>query len=132
MTRPAAIWPCPGCPARHGNGADLSAASFILVVEDCERSPAGYPISTEVFGYFRLPGAAHDNDVVLTAGLLVPVGSPIARLAHHVSASPDGALTGKVRDVLRANVARCPGPPCQDCPALDEVSLVEAIRRAAR
>jgi hypothetical protein len=53
MTTPA-IWPCPGCPARHGAGADLAASRFTLVVEDCERSPAGYPISTEVFGYFRV------------------------------------------------------------------------------
>jgi hypothetical protein len=132
MTTPAAIWPCPGCPARHGNGTDVSVADFILVVEDCERSPARYPISTEIFGYFRLPGAAHDNDAVLTAGLLVPVGSPIAQLAHHISADPVGALTGRVRDALRANVALCAGQPCHECPALDEVRLLGAMEHATR
>src|SRR5215470_16528553 len=114
---PITARPGPGCPALHGNGADVSVAEFILVVEDCESSPAGYPTSTDVWGYFRLPGAAHDNDAVLTAGLLVPVGSPIARLAHRISADPAGALTGKVRDALRANIARCPCTATSQCPA---------------
>ena len=123
--------PLPGCPARHGEGADASVAGFTLVVEDCERSPAGYPVSTEIFGYFRLPGAAHDNDAVLTADLLVPIGSPIAQLAHHISADAD-ALTSKVRDALRASVARCPCTATAECPALDEIRLLEAMEHAAR
>lgn len=123
--------PCPGCPAVHGNGADLSVAGFTLVADDCQGGPGRQPAKTDVWGFFVLPGPEHDADVVLTAGLLVPAGSPIARLAHRAAASP--ARVARAGAVLRGNVARCPCPPgAPECPALDEVRLVEAIERAAR
>lgn len=42
---------------------------------------------TDVFGYFKVPGSDPDDDAILTGGLEVPIGSPIARLACQVSAS---------------------------------------------
>ena len=61
--------PLPGCPARRGKGADTTTADFVLVADDCISGPDGQPTVTEVFGYFRLPGEEHDDDVLLTAGL---------------------------------------------------------------
>lgn len=128
----AAGRPLPGCPARHGDGADVTTAGFILVVDDCERGPDRQPTATEIFGYFRVPGREHDDDVVLTADLTVPVASPIARLARKVSDDLTGALSRVVGDVLRGNVARCPcAPTTSQCPALDELRLVEALECAA-
>lgn len=130
--------PLPGCPAQHGKGTDISAADFILVVHDCECDRDGRPTTTEAFGYFRLPGDEHENDVLLTAGFEVPVGSPIARMAHQVSADTTGALIHIVGTMLRGNVAHCPCADKAECPALNEIRLLEAmecaieLRREAR
>src|SRR5215472_12309337 len=89
---PDGVRPGPACPARHGAGADVNVAHFVLVVDDCENGPCREPTSTDIFGYFRLPGDEHDDDSVITAGLFVPISSPIARLAHQVGADPHGPL----------------------------------------
>jgi hypothetical protein len=122
--------PLPGCPARVGHGTDISAADFTLVAEDCERGPDGRLTATEVFGYFSLP-EQDACDLLQTASLVVPAGSPVARIAHQVSASPDGALAQKAGAILRSNIARCPCAATAECPALDEVSLLLAMEKAA-
>jgi hypothetical protein len=120
--------PLPGCPARHGKGADIRAADFILVADDCVTGIDGQPTLTSVFGYFRLPGEEHDDDVLLTGDLEVPARSPIAEIAHRVSADSDCMWTaGKL---LRSNVIHCPCETSDDCPALNEVRLLEAMERA--
>jgi hypothetical protein len=124
--------PGPRCPARWGEGADVDVADFVLVADDCANGPDWQPTMTEIFGYFRVPGEGHDDDVVLTAGLEVPIRSPIAMLAHHVTADPVGTLPRKVGDLLRQNVIRCPCTSAGECPALDELSLVEAMERVRR
>jgi hypothetical protein len=121
--------PLPGCPARRGKGADTTTADFVLVADDCISGPDGQPTVTEVFGYFRLPGEEHDDDVLLTAGLEVPAGSPAAAMAHGVSADPGRTRTAGM--LLRRNVARCPCAARGDCPALDEARLLEALEHAA-
>jgi hypothetical protein len=118
-----------GQAARQGTGTDISTAEFTLVVHDCETDPAEQPTATEVFGFFRLPGDEHDDDSLVTASIVVPAGSPIARMAHQVRTGPDGRLTHKLDAVLRSNVARC---PCAGtgCPALNDISLVLAMEHA--
>jgi hypothetical protein len=131
MTTHGDIKPGPACPARHGNGADVSVADFVLVVDDCENGPDRKPTLTEIFAFFSAPGKPHDNDdAVHTAGLTVPISSPVAQLARHVGADPHGPLARKVGDVLRQNVARCPCTATSECPALDEIRLFEAMERA--
>jgi len=93
--------------------------------------PDGHtPTITEVFGYFRLPGEVHDDDTLQTAIVDVPAGSPIARMAHQVSTDPDGILTRKAGTMLRSNVARCPCTATDECPALNEIRLLQAIEHA--
>lgn len=130
MTPAGTIRPGPGCPARAGAGADVSIADFILVVDDCENGPDRQPTKTEVWGLFRLPGEEHDDDAVLTGGLEVPITSPIARLARHVGARP--RRVKRAGAILRRNVTCCPCTATAECPALDEVRLLEAIEHAAR
>src|SRR5262249_16974603 len=117
---------------QRGEGADVGVADFVLIADDCANGPDRRPTMTEIFGYFRMPGEGHDGDVVLTAGLEVPIRSPIALLARHVTADPVGALPRKVGDLLRQNVIRCPCTATTECPALDELSLVEAMERVRR
>jgi hypothetical protein len=121
--------PRPGCPARVGNGTDISAADFTLIVEDCERGPDGQLTATEVFGYFRMP-EQDVCDLLQTASLVVPAASPIARIAHQVSGSPDGTLVQKAGVLLRGNVARCPCTFTVECPALNQTSLLLAMEKA--
>lgn len=66
----------PGCPARQGQGTSIGAADFTLVVHDCDTGPDGRAATTEVFGYFRLPGEEHDNDSLETASIVMPALSP--------------------------------------------------------
>lgn len=99
MTGTASMLPPGRCPARRGNGTDVTAAGFVLVVHDCGRGPDARPATTEVFGYFSLPGDEHAGDVVLTDGFEVPSGSPISQLAHQVNADP--AAAGKIAAILR-------------------------------
>lgn len=131
MTTHCGIKPGPACPARHGDGADLTVADFVLVVDDCQNGPDRKPTLTEIFGFFRVPGKPHDDDdAVLTADLTVPVSSPVAQLARHVGVDPRGPLARKVGDLLRQNVARCSCTAASECPALDEIRLFEAMERA--
>jgi hypothetical protein len=122
--------PLPGCPARVGHGTDISAADFTLIVEDCHGGPEGQLTATEVFGYFSLP-EQDACDLLQTASIVVPAGSPIARIAYRVSASPDGALVQKAGAILRSNIARCACAATAECPALNEVSLLLAMEKAA-
>jgi hypothetical protein len=116
-----------GCPARYGNGADIRVARFTLVVDDCQLGPDGRPTITEIFGYFYAPGEDHD-DVLLTADIQVPIGSPIAQLAHRVSADPSRAQ--KVGAALRGNVTGCQCPARGQCPALTDIRVLEALEHA--
>jgi hypothetical protein len=120
--------PLPDCAARHGHGADITTADFTLVADDCLTGPDGLPTRTDIFGFFCVPGEQHDDDVLLTAGLDVPAGSPIARMAIRVSADPDRTRTAGT--MLRANIAQCPCAASAECPALNEIRLLEAIERA--
>ena len=99
-------------------------------MHDCETGPDGQPTATEVFGFFRLPGDEHDDDSLVTASIVVPAGSRIARMAHQVSNGPDGRLTHKLDAVLRSNVTRCPCTAGTGCPALNDISLVLAMEHA--
>ena len=127
MTTDRTARPLPGCPARAGQGTDVRAASFTFVVED---HPAGrHPAVTEIFGFYQIPGQDPD-DLVQAAGFEVPAGSPIARLARQVAASP--RRTRVLAAVLRANILSCPCVPADgECPALDEIRLLRAIEHAA-
>lgn len=125
MTGPA---PPLSCPAREGNGADINSAKLVLIVEDCVTGADGRPTVTEAFGYFRLPGQEHDEDVLLAGGLEVPVGSPIAQIAHRVAASR--RRTRRAAALLRDYVARCPCTARDECSALTEISLLRALERA--
>jgi len=118
------------CPAQHGNGADIRTSYFMLVVSDCRTGPDGRPASTEIFGFFRLAGAEHDDDALLTACLEVPAGSPVAVLARQVGTGWKGRRIRRVARTLRRNIGHCPCPGSEDCPALDELRLVEAIEHA--
>jgi len=118
------------CPARLGNGADIRVADFTFVVEDCDTGPDGRPTVTEVFGYFRQPGDEDDDHGMETASIVVPVGSPIARIAHQVGADPKGRLTQKTAAMLRGNVIRCSCTTRAECPALSESSLLLAMEHA--
>jgi len=118
------------CPAQHGNGADIRNSYFMLVVGDCFTGPDGRSASTEIFGFFRLEGEEHDDDALLTACLEVPAGSPAAVLARQVGTGWEGRRIRRVARTLRRNIGQCPCPGSADCPALDEVRLVEAIEHA--
>jgi hypothetical protein len=120
--------PLPHCPAQRGKGADITTADFVLIANDCMTGPDGQPTLTEIFGYFRLPGEEHDDDVLLTAGLDVPHGSPMADMARRISADPDRIKTSG--DMLRSNVVACPCTATDECPALNELRLLEAMERA--
>jgi len=122
--------PLSGCPAQQGKGTDIDTADFILVVDDCVTGPDGRMTITEVFGYFRLPGDVHDDDTLQTAVVDVPAGSSIAKIAHQVSADPDGKIPQQAGTILRSNVARCPCTDRDECPALNEIRLLEAIEQA--
>ena len=129
MTTDHQARPLPGCPARRGDGADVSVADFFLVVHDCPGGPGARPSATEVFGFFGLPDPAHENDVVVTASVVVPSGSPAARLAHQVSNDPPG--TQRAGDLLRRHVTGCPCTAPVECPALDQAMLLAALNHAA-
>lgn len=116
------------CPAQHGKGADIAVSFFTLVVDDCENGRDGLPAKTEAWGYFRQPGEEHDDDALVTADLLVPAGSPIAQMARLVGC--EEMLTERVGAELRRNVERCLCAASAECPALDELRLVEAIEHA--
>lgn len=122
--------PGPGCPAQHGKGVDLSKAGFTFVADDCEAGTDGEDAITEIFGFFTEPGEDHDDDVLETACLAVPAGSPIAQRAHRVAGDPSGTLTRRAGDLLRGNVAGCPCATTTECPALNKTSLLHAIRHA--
>jgi hypothetical protein len=110
MTAIGQTRPLPGCPAWQGKGTEISTAGFTLVVQDCERGSDGRPTATEIFGYFQLPEQDAD-DLLQTASIVVPAGSPIAQMAHQISASPDGTLAQQAGAMLRGNVAGCPALP---------------------
>jgi hypothetical protein len=123
--------PLPACRVQPGKDIDISAACFTLVVHDCERGLDGRFVSTEVFGYFYMLGKEHDRVLLQTDSIVVPAGSPIAEIAHRATASRNAKLTRKVESLLRANVAGCSCPRNADCPALNEISLLEALESAA-
>jgi hypothetical protein len=126
MTTPPAIWPLASCPARYGCGTDIRTAQFTVVAEDFPDDGAGRPF-TQVFGFYRHPGDDPD-DLIQAPGFDIPAGSPIARLAHKVAASPElGRAAG---DRLRLSVLRCPCDGAGKCPALDDIPLLHAIEHA--
>jgi hypothetical protein len=114
--------PPPSCPARVGAGTDMKTAQFTFVAE----SYSGR--ETELFGFWRKPCDDVAEDIVQTADLAVPCGSPIAVLGERVAAN--GRKVGRVDAILRANVARCPCAIVSACPALDEMSLLRAVEDA--
>lgn len=90
---------------------------------------------TEVIGYFRPPGPAstdpaEEPDLVAVAGLEVPAGSPVSRLAWQAFTSRSGPAA--VAQLLRAAILACPCTfPAARCAALDECTLLRAIEKAA-
>lgn len=129
MTTDHRARPLPGCPARRGDGADVNVAEFFLVVHDCPCGPAARPSATEVFGFFGLPDPEQENDVVVTASVVMPSGLPAARLAHQVSNDPPG--TQRAADVLRRHVTACPCTASAECPALGQARLLAALQHPA-
>jgi hypothetical protein len=105
-----------------------------LLVEDCCDGPDGATM-TQIFGYFR-PDASDDetrddaDDALVTGDFLVPVRSPIAMIARQIDADPCGFLAHLVGVALCVNVAHCPCTPAAECPALNEISLLEAMENA--
>lgn len=133
LARPAmapASRPLKGCPARSGDDwFSVEGAEFVFCAEDCRN--AGEPV-TEVFGFFCRPGwrdDPRDEDMVQTAGLEVPAGSPLSRMAHQADTPAGRSLMARK---LRRVIAQCPCADVAGCAALDEVNLVAAIEHAAR
>jgi hypothetical protein len=107
---------------------DLRLAVFTLVVDDCGSGTEQLPAATDVFGFFHQPGAEHDEDSLQTGYLEVPRASPIAEMAWRAHADP--YALSQVEASLRANVAACPCTAAGECPAVDELRLLEAIEHA--
>lgn len=104
---PIAVKPASRCLALYGNGVDMRLAEFRLVVEkDCVDGVDRLRAIVEVFGFFCQPGEGHDEDLLQTACLAAPPGSPIARMACDVSSVPEAAA--RIESILRANIAACP------------------------
>lgn len=122
--------PLAGCPARSGDDLfSVEGAEFVFCAEDCRN--AGEPV-TEVFGFFCRPGWRDDpldEDMVQTAGLEVPAGSPLSRMAHKAGTPAGISLMARK---LRRVIAQCPCADAARCAALDELNLVAAIEHAAR
>lgn len=116
------------CPTWHRKARGIDAAGFIFVVEDCERGSDGRNTMTEIFGFFQ-PTGARGGDVQGTASLVVPIGSPIAVMAHQVNHDRRGKSPLRVAAILLKKLDQC-GCAQPECPALDELSLVEAIEFA--
>ena len=125
MTAPGR--PLPGCPARRGHGTDIRAAAFTLTVRDCPGSPGTQAATTAVSGIFGPP--EQGQDVVVTASISLPAGSPPATLAHQVSA--DQYCTQRAADLLRSRIISCPCTTPASCPALTPASLLAALDYAA-
>lgn len=126
----AASRPLPSCPALRQQPASISAARFTLVVEDCEDAPPyGRKTATEVFAYFH-PVREAEDDTLPTDSIVVPIGSPIADMAHEVGADLSVALALKVEASLRSKIASCECTGREHCPALSEMSLLEALESA--
>ncbi len=106
---------------------DIEAWDFTFVVHDCETGRDALPTTTEIFGYFGLAGSDDDEDFMTTASLVVPVGSPIARMAYQVSREQALIERAAARLSRTARCCRCAGA---ECAALDELRLVEAIEHA--
>jgi len=106
---------------------DTGASDFTFVVHDCETGRDGLPTTTEIFGFFGPAGSEDDDDFVTTASLVVPVGSPIARMAYQVSRQ-DRLIQRAAARLSRA--ARCCRCVTAECAALDESHLVEALEHA--
>jgi hypothetical protein len=121
--------PLRGCPAISGQGTEISAASFTLVAEDCEPGPGGQPAETDVFGFWQVPGQDSD-DLIHADGFTVPAWSPVAEIAHKVARSRRRTrITG---ELLRARITACPCVRTAECPAFDDIAMLEAIEQAAR
>jgi hypothetical protein len=110
-------------PRRH----DTDTSDFTFVVHDCETGRDGIPATTEIFGYFGPASGEDDEDFVTTASMVVPIGSPIARMAYRVSR--DQALIERAAAML-SQTAWCCRCAAAACVALDELRLVEAIEHA--
>jgi len=121
--------PLPSCPALRQQPASISAARFTLVVEDCEDGPDGRETATDVFAYFH-PVREAEDDTLPTDSIVVPIGSPIADMAHEVGADLSVALALKVEASLRSKIASCECTGRAHCPALSEMSLLEALESA--
>jgi hypothetical protein len=104
----------------------MAIAAFTLVAEDYPDDGDGAPF-TEIFGIFQ--SASQDpDDHVQVPGFDVPAGSPIADLTRRVAANPD--LTRKAGDHLRAAIVGCSCAARGQCPAFDDLRLLEAIEYA--
>jgi hypothetical protein len=125
---PAGRRPLPGCPAISGLGTDLDEARFRLVTEDCERGPDGQMTLTEVFGYYQVPGQDSD-DLIHADGFAVPIGSPVALMAHKVARSR--RRTRIAGNLLRSAITTCRCAGVGGCPAFDDIAMLEAIEHAA-
>lgn len=119
------------CPALYGNSTvDMRLAEFTFVVEpDCVDGVDELHAVVEVFGFFCQPSEDPDNDLLQTGCLAVPPGSPIARIVGKVNAVSE--TVGLIEDILRANIAACPCNTAAECPALNDVRLLEAMEIAA-
>jgi hypothetical protein len=126
MTAPPLTRPLPSCPARHRRGTDIRAAGFTLIAEDFPDDGTGRPF-TQVFGFYRQPGDDPD-DLIQAPGFDIPAGSPVARLARQVAASPQ--LTRAAGDKLRLGVLGCACARAGSCPALGDIALLRAIEHA--
>lgn len=132
-----ADWPPPNCPARQGASTfGVSTAEFFFDVRDSVADDREGGRTTEVVGYFRPPGSASaepwaEPTLIAVAGLEVPAGSAISRLAWKTYTSRAGSAI--VGQVMRSAITACPCSfPSADCAALDECALLRAIEQAAR
>jgi hypothetical protein len=104
----------------------MTIAEFTLVAEDYPDDDGGAPF-TEIFGMYH--GADQEpEDHVQVCGFDVPARSPIADLARQVAASQD--LTRLAGDQLRTAITACCCTAPDQCPAFDDLRLLEAIKHA--
>ena len=76
------------CPANHADyDIDISSHDFKIVVSDTAEMSSEQRTCTEAFGYFQPEGLGDEDwtdDIAETNTLAVPIGSPIAGIAHGV------------------------------------------------
>ena len=62
---------------------------------------------TEIFGFLESALRPDGINVAGTASLVVPIGSPIAKMTHQVDDGRGGRRTGRVGAIVLAKLRQC-------------------------